>query len=97
LLSPGTTRNPAVRWSIDGVDWQRERHSYSGASHGFTVEVTTGTKAAKPAWTLVVVKEHWRGRDGEIVKSSQWAQIDSGSRADVVRWLERHERKPESG
>jgi len=28
-----------VRWLIDGVDWQRERHSHSGAEHGFTVEV----------------------------------------------------------
>jgi hypothetical protein len=82
-----------VRWSIDGVDWHRERHSYSGSSHGFTVEVTTGTKAVKPAWTLVVVKEHWRGHDGEIVKSTQWAHIDSGNRRDVVAWLERQERK----
>ena len=93
---PGTARHPAVRWLIDGVDWQRERHSYAGANHGFTVEVTTGTRTAKPAWTLVVVKEHWRAKSGEVVKSLQWAHIDSGDRADVVAWLERQERKLES-
>ena len=82
-----------MRWSIDGVDWQRERHSYSGASHGFTVEVTTGTKVARPAWTLVVVKEYWRDRSGESIKSLQWAHIEAGSRADVVAWLERQERR----
>ncbi len=92
----GTTRTPAVRWSIDGVDWQRERHSYSGAGHGFTVEVTTGTRAAKPSWTLVVVKEYWRGRNGESLKSMQWAHIEAGSRNDVVAWMTRQERRLES-
>ena len=38
LLEPGTTRVPRTAWSIEGVEWQRERHSYAGASHGFTVE-----------------------------------------------------------
>ena len=95
LLEPGTTRMPRTSWSIDGVDWQRERHSYAGASHGFTVEVTTAAKAAKPGWTLVVVKEYWRAGNGESMKSLQWAHIEAGSRADLVAWLERQERKLE--
>ena len=96
LLDAGVTRTPRVRWSIDGVSWLRERHSYAGASHGFTIEVTTGTRATKPAWTLVVVKEYWRDAGGESMKSPQWAHIEAGSRADVVAWLERQERKLES-
>ena len=96
LLVAGTGRTPVVRWSIDGVNWLRERHSYAGVSHGFTVEVTTGTKAGKPGWTLVVVKEYWRDASGESMKSLQWAHIEAGSRADVVAWLERQERKLES-
>ena len=96
LLVAGATRAPAVRWSIDGVDWRRERHGYAGAGHGFTVEVTTGTKAGSAAWTLVVVKEYWRSGTGESIKALQWAHIDSGNRADVVDWLERQERKLES-
>jgi len=95
LLEAGTTRMPRTRWSIDGVDWLRERHSYAGVSHGFTIEVTTGTRAAKPAWTLVVVKEYWRDASGESMKSPQWAHIERGSRADVVAWLERQERNLE--
>ncbi len=89
LLDPGLTRTPRTRWSIDGVEWQRERHSYAGAGHGFTVEVTTGTRAARPAWSLVVVKEYWRDGSGEGIKTLQWAHVGSGRRTDVVAWLER--------
>ena len=95
LLEAGTTRTPRTSWIIDGVNWRRERHSYAGASHGFTIEVTTGTRALKPAWTLVVVKEYWRDAGGESMKSPQWAHIEAGSRADVVAWLERQERNLE--
>ncbi|OFX02177.1 MAG: hypothetical protein A3D94_16400 [Alphaproteobacteria bacterium RIFCSPHIGHO2_12_FULL_66_14] len=96
LLASGTGRTPVIRWSIDGVHWQRERHSYAGVGHGFTIEVTRGTRAAKPGWTLVVVKEYWRAAGGESMKSLQWAHIEAGSRAEVVAWLERQERKLES-
>ena len=97
LLEAGTSRTPRTSWSIDGVEWQRERHSYAGASHGFTIEVTRGTRAAKPGWTLVVVKEYWRDAGGESMKSPKWAHIEAGSRADVVAWLERQERNLERG
>ena len=97
LLEAGTSRTPRTSWSIDGVEWQRERHSYAGASHGFTIEVTRGTRAAKPGWTLVVVKEYWRDAGGESMKSPHWAHIEAGSRADVVAWLERQERNLERG
>jgi hypothetical protein len=93
LLAPGPTRKPLARWSIDGVVWLRQRHSYAGTSHGFTVEVTTGTRAASPAWTLMVVKEYWRDARDESIKSTQWAHIEAGSRADVVAWLERQDRR----
>ena len=95
LLEAGTTRTPRTSWSIDGVNWQRERHSYAGASHGFTIEVTRGIRVAKPAWALVVVKEYWRDAGGESMKSPQWAHIEAGSRADVVAWLELQERNLE--
>jgi hypothetical protein len=96
LLGAGARGAPAVRGSIEGVDWRRERHRYAGAGLGFTVDVTTGTKTGAAAWTLVVVKEYWRSGTGESIKALQWAHIDSGNRADVVDWLERQERKLES-
>ncbi len=92
LLSAGTGRAPRTHWSIDGVEWQRERHSYSGATHGFTIEVTTGVRAERPGWTLRVVKEYWRDGRGESTRDLQWAQVEAGSRAEIVAWLKRQER-----
>ena len=92
LLSAGATRTPRTHWSIDGVEWQRERHSYSGATHGFTIEVTIGVRAGGPGWTLRVVKEYWRDGHGESTRDLQWAQVEVGSRAEIVAWLKRQER-----
>ena len=75
LLEAGTTRVPKTAWSIEGVEWQRERHSYAGAGHGFTVEVTTGRRSGTAPWTMLVVKEYWRSGSGEELKSHQWAHI----------------------
>jgi hypothetical protein len=92
LLSAGTTRTPKTHWSIDGVEWQRERHSYSGATHGFTIEVTTGNCSERPGWILRVVKEYWRDGQGESTRDLHWAQVEAGSRAEIVAWLKRQER-----
>ncbi|MCX7361913.1 MAG: hypothetical protein NTV97_08605 [Alphaproteobacteria bacterium] len=59
--------------------------------------MTTGRKAAPPAWTLMIVKEYWRSPSGEAMKSLQWAHIEAGSRSAVVDWLERQERRLEKG
>ncbi|MDB5490140.1 MAG: hypothetical protein JWQ58_3855 [Reyranella sp.] len=93
LLEAGTTRVPRTQWCVEGVEWQRERHSYAGASHGFTVEVTTGRATGTAPWVLIVVKEYWRSGQGEELKSHQWAHIEVGRRADVVDWLDRQERR----
>jgi hypothetical protein len=92
LLSAGTTRTPRTHWSIDGVEWQRERHSYSGATHGFTIEVTTGNRSERPGWILRVVKEYWRDGQGESTRDLHWAQVEAGNRAEIVAWLKRQER-----
>lgn len=95
LLSAGTGRSPKTHWSIDGVEWRRERHSYAGTGHGFTIEVTTAIRTGRPGWTLRVVKEYWRDGRGESTKDLQWAQVEAGSRADIVDWLKRQERSLE--
>jgi hypothetical protein len=92
LLNAGTGRAPKTHWSIDGVEWQRERHSYAGATHGFTIEVTTGIRSGRPGWILRVVKEYWRDGRGETTKDLHWAQVEAGSRAEIVEWLKRQER-----
>ena len=92
LLSACTGRAPRTHWSIDGAEWRRERHSYSGTTHGFTIEVTTGVRAERPGWTLRVVKEYWRDGRGASTRDLQWAQVEAGSRAEIVAWLKRQER-----
>ena len=89
LLAFDAARATATQWKIDGVDWQRERHSFSGRAYGFSVEVTTGTKPAPASWVLMVVKEYWRAPDGESLKNAQWAHIEKGGRSEVVAWLEK--------
>ena len=93
LLASGTSRGQAVEWAVDGVRWRRERHGYSGTTHSFTSEVTTGRNTQAPPWTLLIVKEYWRkGDGGDDMKSLQWAHVTAGRRTDVVAWLKRQER-----
>lgn len=97
LLAFDAARATATRWTIDGVEWRRERHSYSGSGYGFSVEVTTGTRPPPAGWVLMVVKEYWRAPDGESLRNGQWAHIETGSRTDVVAWLERQKVRLEAG
>jgi hypothetical protein len=41
----------------------------------------------------MVVKEYWRDAKDESIKSTQWAHIEAGNRADIVAWLERQDRR----
>ncbi|CAN5811682.1 hypothetical protein BH11PSE3_BH11PSE3_36070 [soil metagenome] len=96
LLAFDATRATATQWKIDDVDWQRERHSFSGRGYGFSVEVTTGTSPSPAGWVLMVVKEYWRAPDGESIRTGQWAHIEKGSRSEVVAWLEKQKSKLEA-
>jgi hypothetical protein len=96
LLAFDAARATATQWTIDGVAWRRERHSYAGSGYGFSVEVTTGTRPPPAGWVLMVVKEYWRAPDGESIRTAQWAHIEQGSRSDVVSWLDRQQRALEA-
>ena len=91
LLAFDAARATATHWTIDGVDWRRERHSFAGHAYGFSVEVTIGTRPPPAGWVLMVVKEYWRAPDGESIRNGQWAHIEKGSRSDVIAWLEKQE------
>jgi len=57
-----STTNPQLRrtrWTHDGVEFERERHSFSGPKHGLTIETITLTRAGRRAWSLMVIKEYW--------------------------------------
>jgi hypothetical protein len=93
------TANPGLKlshWTQDGVDWERERHSFTGRSHGFAVEVATMTRPGRQGWTMIVVKEFWwAGNHGRELRSSRWAQLLSGRRKDALCWMREQERTME--
>jgi hypothetical protein len=88
--------NPGLKlshWSRDGVDWERERHSFMGRTHGFAVEVTTLRRSTRQGWTMIVVKEFWwAGNQGRELRGSRWAQLLSGRRNDALGWMREQER-----
>lgn len=94
LFAAGTSRSPQAQGRIDEVQWTRERHSYTGIDHAFSLEVITVRSTEKPEWTLMIVKEFWwQPPSGEVFKSLQWAHVVAGRRADPVAWLKRQEQR----
>ena len=83
--------NPSLKlsnWTHDGVDWQRERHSFGGSTHDFAIEVIKLRRPGRHGWTLMVVKEFWwAGNHGRELRNSHWAQLISGNRNDALAWL----------
>jgi hypothetical protein len=86
-----STSNPGLkqaRWIHDGVDFERERHSFSGAKHGLAIEIVTLTRPGRRGWSLMVTKEYWwAGPDNKAFKNLRWARPVSGRRNDMLDWM----------
>jgi hypothetical protein len=86
----GTT-NPGLKlssWTYEGLAWERERHSFTGATHGQTIEIVTVTKAGKRGWSVMIVKEYWwAGKESKALKSLRWAKPIEGQRSDIMNWF----------
>jgi len=86
-----STTNPGLklaRWIHDGVEFERERHSFSGAKHGLAIEIVTLTRAGRRGWSLMVTKEYWWvGPDNKAFKNLRWARPISGQRNDMLDWM----------
>ncbi len=95
------TGNPGLRlddWQAGGVRFERERHSYSGRSHCFTIEVFLLTRPGRHGWQLMVAKEHWwDGGHKRAIKTLRWSQPLGGSRRDILAWLREQEQALERG
>jgi hypothetical protein len=94
LVAEANPRTGAKRpgWDIDDSHWTWERHTFSGASHGFTMEVCTIARPGPRGWTLLVVKEFWWIADHhKPLRELHWAKLISGNRADAIRWLAAHD------
>ena len=90
-----STHNPGFKrskWTLDGVDCGRERHSFTGQQYGFSVEIFTFSRVGKRGWTLMIVKEHWWiGEDGKDTKALRWARPTRGRRNDIIAWFRERE------
>jgi hypothetical protein len=97
-LLVGTT-NPGLKlssWTRDGIEWERERHTFTGSKHGHSVEIVTTTRPGKRGWSLMVVKEYWWvGKENEAVKSVRWAKPTLGQRDDIMSWFRAEQAKLE--
>jgi hypothetical protein len=90
-----STSNPGLkrsRWTFDGVDFERERHSFAGANHGFAVDIITLTRTGRRGWSFMVAKEYWwAGAESKPLKSLRWARPTSGQRSDMLAWMRAQE------
>jgi hypothetical protein len=89
ITNPGLKRSS---WTLDGVAWERERHSFTGPRHGLAVEIVTLTRPDNRGWGLMVVKEYWWvGTESRALKSLRWAKPVAGQRSEIINWFRRQE------
>ena len=95
LLTSSTNRGmKRLRWSHDGVEFERERHSFTASQHGLAIEISTLTRPGRRGWSLMVVKEYWwAGEESKALKNLRWARPLSGQRNDILSWLQAQEHK----
>jgi hypothetical protein len=90
-----STTNPGMklaRWTYDGVEFERERHSFTGPNHGLAVDIVTLTRPGRRGWKLMVTKEYWwAGTESKPLKNLHWARATAGQRNDVLAWMRAQE------
>jgi hypothetical protein len=90
-----STTNPGLkraRWIHDGVEFERERHSFAGPKHGLTIEIFTLTRAGRRGWSLMVTKEYWwAGPDSKAFKNLRWARLVGSGRNEMLNWMRAQE------
>jgi hypothetical protein len=92
LLSSTNPGMKRLRWTHDGVDFERERHSFTSSRHGIVIEIVTLTRSGRRGWSLMVTKEYWwAGPDATPFKNLRWARPLSGQRSDLFTWLRAQE------
>lgn len=92
-----STSNPGLKrlhWTHDGVEFQRERHSFTGPKHGMAIEIFNLTHSGRRGWSLMVIKEYWwGGEESKALKNLRWARPTGGQRRDILAWLKAQDAK----
>jgi hypothetical protein len=82
------------RWTHDGVEFTRERHSFSGPHHSLSIEIFTLTRPGRRGWSILVTKEYWWvGAENKPFKNTRWARPIGGQRGDFLTWLRTQDAK----
>jgi hypothetical protein len=88
LVSHANPGLKSPRWTFDGVEFEREPHSFMGPKHGVAIEIFTLTRGGRRGWTLMVTKEYWwAGEENKALKNLRWARATSGQRSEIMAWL----------
>jgi hypothetical protein len=93
LLAEAHTDLRRRKWAHRGVDWLRERHSFTGAACGFAIEQYLVSKPNPNGWSVLVIKEMWWDSNDNSIRSTHWAKPLSGSRQKTLEWLRGEERR----
>jgi hypothetical protein len=93
LLSTTNAGFKHSQWTWNGVDFSRERHSFTGPRHSLSVEIFMLTREGRHGWTLMVTKECWWAGDdnNKVLRSPRWARSLAGRRSDIIAWLKEQE------
>jgi hypothetical protein len=96
LLSTTNSGLSRPHWSVDGVEFEHERHSFTGPRHSLAISIFTLTRHGRRGWSLMVTKEiWWVGPESKPFKDLRWARHLSGERSDMMTWLRAQEARLE--
>jgi hypothetical protein len=91
LVAATNTDRDRDEWQVNGVHWRRQRHSL-WAPTSFQIELHELRHTARPAWTLIFVRETWWVTDRtRAIRDACWTHLEKGSRSDVLRWFAERE------
>ena len=95
LVADGSPTGGPFRtaWRHAGVDWERERHSFTGGHYAFVTEVCAVSHRTEPAWRLLIVNERWQCDErGDGTRHVRWARLVGGRRDAALAWLRAQEK-----
>jgi hypothetical protein len=93
IMSGAKALPTAVRWTIAGVEWHRDRHTHTGQEYSYTVEVHRLFASGPKSWALLyVIETWWYGSETSETRRASWGKVMKGKRSDVFAWFRAQEK-----